>query len=366
MFAAGVGSTLINVRSVWFLLLYASDLLDILTAAEKEKLAGGDRDNDLLDALADVLAAQVEVRLRSMLARGYQSSSEPLARVRGRIDHLGTERRRLMESGKIQCCYMEQTVNLPRYRFMLVTLRRAARGAVSESVSRRCLTTAQLLERSGVSSMDPTPSEISKEHYGHFDQPDRKLMAVSTLVREMCAPEHSSGTDELPAILRNEHALRGLFEKAIRGFYRHHLVPTGYMVSAKSTAWPAAGENTALAFLPRLNADVLIRGPGHQTVVECKFAPIFVERHGKVMLDPGYLRQLYSYASVFSHGFNGRTCALLLGALVDRSSGRNLDFVLDGIPFTVRQIDLSSRPREIREALLAAFSAGLPEASHRQ
>ncbi|MET3861400.1 5-methylcytosine-specific restriction enzyme subunit McrC [Dietzia sp. 2505] len=359
MFTAGDGSTRINVRSVWFLLLYASDLLDVLTAAEKEKLASGERDNDLLDALADVLAAQVEIRVRLMLARGYRRKSEPLTRVRGRIDHLRTARGRLMESGRIQCRYEEQTVDLPRYRFMLVTLRRAARAAQSEGVSRRCLTTAQMLERNGVLSVDPTPAEVSKEQYGHYDQPDRKLMAMSILVRNMCSPEHSSGTNDLPSILRNERALRDLFEKAVRGFFRHHLGASGHTVRARSKAWPAKGDTTALAFLPHLNVDVLIRGADYQTVVECKFAPIFVKRHGKVMLEPGYLRQLYSYASVFSREFDGRTRALLLGALVDSSSGRDLDFVIDGIPFSVRQIDLSSQPSEIRTALMSALSIGL-------
>ncbi|MFL0580879.1 5-methylcytosine restriction system specificity protein McrC [Dietzia sp. 179-F 9C3 NHS] len=340
-------------------MLYASELLDKLTSAERERLIGGERDNDLLDALAAILASQVEARMRSMLARGFRKRHESLSRVRGRIDHLGTARRRLMESGRILCHYDEQTVDRPRYRYMLATLRIAAHTAESEGVGLRCISTAQLLERNGVSSTDATSAEISTEQYGHFDAQDQKLVALSALVRDMCAPEHVAGHQELPAIARDERALRTLFEKAVRGFYRHHLGPSGFSVKAASRGWPAVGEPEALTFLPRLNADVVISGPGRQVIVECKFGPIFSthEQRRKVMLEPGYLRQLYTYANVYGQGFNGETSAVLLGALVQRSLGRDLELEIAGIPFTIREVDLSLSPSAIREALMSALPA---------
>lgn len=162
VFVAGEGSTRIDIRSIWFLLLYASEFLQRLTREDRERLLRGQRDNDLLDALADVLAERVERRGRTMLARGYRRRIEPLTRVRGRIEHLGTARGQLMQSGRVLCRYDEQKVDLPRYRSMLVTLRRAARRAVTGEVRRRCLSTAQMLERSGVSPVDPTPAELAE------------------------------------------------------------------------------------------------------------------------------------------------------------------------------------------------------------
>lgn len=292
-----------------------------------------------------------------MFARGYRRRVEPLTRVRGRIDHLGTARGQLMHSGRVLCRYDEQTVDLPRYRSMLVTLRRASRRAVSVDMRRRCLTTAQMLERSGVSPVDPTPSQLSKEQFGHFDAEDRTLLTLSALVRDMCAPEHSPGEAELPTILRKEGALRKLFEQAVRGFYRHHLGPRGYSVRAERRPWPATGDPADLAFLPNLNADVVIRGHQQQVIVECKFAPIFTHHQGKAMIKPGYVRQLVSYASVFRGEFTGETRAVLLGALVGDSPGRDLDVEIDGLPVAVRQVDLAIGPAEIRLALEAAWSS---------
>lgn len=355
MFTAGEGSTRITVRSVWFLLLYASDFLDRITADERERLLCGEHDNDLLDALAAVLATRVEKRMRMSVAAGERTRTTPLRRVRGRIDHLGTARGRMMESGRILCTYGERTVDIPRYRWMLVTLRWAARRASSATVQRKCVTTAQVLERMGVTRKDPTAVELSTEQFGHSDSEDRTLLSLSRLVRDMCAPEHTPGANELPAIRRDERALRRLFEKAVVGFYRHHLEPQGFSVRSMSTQWPAEGDPADLAFVPRLNADVVIRGRGQQTVIECKFAPIFTSYQGKPMLKPDFLRQLHSYSTVFRSEFVGTTRAVLLGALVEGSPGRDLDMTISGIPIAVRQIDLAEGPGRIREALLSAF-----------
>lgn len=359
MFAAGAGATHIDVRSVWFLLLYASDLLDKLTNAEKDDLLSGERDNDLFDALAQVLAHDVETRMRSMLLRGYRARTEPLTRVRGRIDHLGTARRRLMESGRVQCSFEEQTVDLPRYRYMLVTLRLASHRAHSEDVRRRCLTTAQMLERSGVTPVDPSSSDLSKEQFGHFDATDRKLISVCKLVRDMSAPEHSDGRFALPHVVRDEGTLRRLFEKAVLGFYQFHLGARGASVRGESRPWPAKGDAAALSFLPRLNADVIIRERGRQIIVECKFAPMFTWVRDKPVLKPEYVRQVYAYSSVFAQSFEGRTEALLLGALVDGSPGSNIELTLDGMPLRVRQVDLSLPPSEVRLDLMEAVETSL-------
>ncbi|WP_336792743.1 5-methylcytosine restriction system specificity protein McrC [Gordonia malaquae] len=356
MFTAGAGTTRIDVRSVWFLLLYASDYVAKLTDADRmESLLDGERDNDLLDALAETFTDEVASRIRSMLAVSYRARVDSLTRVRGRIDHLGTARRRSMESGRVICRFHEQTIDLPRYRFMLVTLRRAAQQAQSDRVRRKCLTTAQMLARSGVSATDPLPTEMAREQYGHADSADQRLVQLGRLVRDMCAPEHVAGRVMLPAIVRDERELRRLFESAVRGFYSFHLGRAGASVRAAKRPWPATGDPAHLALLPLLNADVVIRGGGRQTIVECKFAPVFDRHFGKAMVKPHYVRQVYAYASVFAELTSDTTCGLLLGALVDGSPGRDLDVDISGIPVRVRQIDLTRKPNEIRAALREAI-----------
>lgn len=354
MFEAGEGATRIDVRSVWFLMLYASNLLDRLTTAEREKLLHGEHDNDLFDVLASALAAQMEERMKAMLRVGYRTRAEPLARVRGRIDHLGTARRRLMESGRVLCRFAEQTVDLPRYRFVLVTLRLAAQRAESRAVRLQCQSVVRALAAQGVRQTDPTPSELSTEQYGHFDAADRGLVEVAKLVRDMCAPEHTPGTVSLPRVARDERALRDLFEQAVRGFYRHHLGRQGFRAEKRRETWAASGSDSDLAFLPTLNADVVMLGPEKQLIVECKFAPIFTMIKGTPRLKPDFVRQVHAYGVAFAERTELPTELVLLGALVRSSQGRDLDLTLGGFPLRVREVDLSLSPSEIRRALLAA------------
>lgn len=358
MFVAGEGTTRIQVRSVWFLLLYASDLLKHLTGERKEKLTSGEFDNDLLDALALVLAQQMAERARRMLTRGYRQREETLTRVRGRIDHLATARGRLMDSGRIHCIYAEQTIDLPRYRHILVTLRRAAAIARTKDVRDQCLKTVLLLERAGVTTADPTPSQLSREQYGHADVADRDLVMMSRLVRSMAAPEHAGDYVSLPAIERREGHLRDLFEKAVEGFMQVHLGPAGYSFPSKTGKWPVSASDEVQDLLPDLKVDALARRAGHQLIVECKFGRIFATGvHGTNRLDSGYLRQLFSYLSVFDEA-GVRTEGVLVAARVDSSPGRDLDFELAGFPVRVRQIDLTEPPSTIRAALLSAFCVG--------
>lgn len=356
MFVAGAGSTRIDVRSMWFLLLYASSYLDTLTGAQREKLIEGEHDNDLLDALAEQLARQVIRRLRSMLAHGYRPRVEPLTRVRGSIDHLGTARGRLMDSGRILCRYQELTTDLPRYRHVLISLRSASTLVESPDIRKHCVQAVQMLERSGVRPVDPTQALLSQEQYGRNDAADHDLILLSRLVRMMCAPEHSPGAMSLPTIVRDEGRFRRLFEDAVRGFYTMHMSPRDFNVGARSVPWEAAGGEADRAQLPRLNADIVLRSTSRQVVVECKFGPMFEEHYGKALLKPQYLNQVYAYSSAFAREFEGPTEALLLGALVRNSPGKDMDLVLDGKPFRVRQIDLSRPPSSIRRSLWDAIS----------
>lgn len=356
MFVAGEGSTRIHVRSVWFLLLYASDALKHLTGEKLEKLASGEFDNDLLDALAVMLAREMEARARRMLARGYRRREQTLTRVRGRIDHLTTARRSLMQAGRVHCVYSEHTIDLPRYRHILVTLRRAAAIVRTDKARSDCLRTVQLLEREGVTPNDPSASQLSKEQYGHADAADRELVVLSKLVRSMAAPEHAGDLISLPEIERREGRLRDLFEKAVEGFVHVHLAPAGYSFPSKTRRWPTSASDEVKALLPSLRVDALAHRPGHQLIVECKFGRIFsTDSYDTVRLNADYLRQLFSYLTVFAEP-DTRIDAVLVAARVDDSPGRDMDFDLVGYPVRVRQIVLTESPSTIRQELWSAIT----------
>ncbi len=369
VFQAGEGSTSINVRSLWFLLAYASDVLPKLRTDERELIHKGEHDADLLGALGTVLLARTERRLRTMLSRGYVTQSRPLTRVRGRVDHLQTASRQLMKSGRIQCVYSEHTVDLPRYRYLHQSLRKLSVAGVETALAQRANQAALTLERLGVTPIEPSAQDLAREPWGRSDAEDRDLVALCRLIRDMCVPEHRSGASSMPVLKRDEGALRALFEKAIKGYLTFALRGRGSVHSPKER-WPLGdlpGDDIAREFFPEQRSDVVVDIGQRRIVIECKFGPIegvtMFDSSGPRKLKAGYIRQLFTYCQLFASG--RETSGVLLAARTDSSTIPPLDFTLAGIPMKVRTVDLSQPPLTIRaafdEILLTPNPATEPE-----
>ena len=142
----------IPVRNIWLLLLYASQLYRELPASRRVELENAPDDIPYL--VAEILANAVERRLRRNLSHGYQRRWADLNRVRGRIDLFRTERRQLLQRGRVACIFDELTVDTPRNRYVKSALTHIA-GVVSRfanypDLERRCRDLAFRLERTGV------------------------------------------------------------------------------------------------------------------------------------------------------------------------------------------------------------------------
>lgn len=343
---AGVGKVDISVRSMWMLLAYASGMLERLRGSEVEAIAAGRRDADLLDALVRVLVDSTERRLRDNLLPTSVAREDALHRVRGRIDHLATARGRLLESGRIACRFSELSVDRPRYRLLRATLVRAA-GVVSDAhVRTRAIAVARALEIAGVSAMQVTRPELSREQFGRVDRADRDLVDLCSLIEACAVPFHETGSHRLPTIQRDEHALRALFEKAALGYFRHAHADQ-WSATASRWAWPSSGD---VDLLPELRTDVTLdrRGQGRRVIVECKFTSLLTTGpHGKTVLRSGYVQQLHAYLSTSARA---EVSGVLLGPLLDGQLPLDLRLQLDGRSLRVLTIDLTDSPAAIRQA----------------
>lgn len=297
MVLLGEGATKIPVRSLWFLLIYASEFLDQLRSTEREKILAGERDDDLIDAVAEVLVGEVEDRLRRELTLHYRTQHADLHRVRGRIDHLRTATRRLYDQGRIACRFEELSVDSPRNRFVADTLLWAAPQIVRSDLGRRCRTAAFRMHRLGVSAVAPSRTELSTDRLGYHDTGDRRMLDAALLLRNMLIPVKHQGQTDLPLLLRdNNSAYRRLFEAAVRGFFRHTLRHKGWTAHSKILRWIPPTEPPE-PFLPVMKTDVTLDDiPNHRRiVVETKFTDALVDRDGKTTIETSYLYQLYAY-----------------------------------------------------------------------
>ena len=218
----------IPVRNIWLLLLYASDLFRL---RGRDAVDLEDNPDDLPDLVAEILADAVEERQRRQLSLDYRVREADLNRVRGRIDVLATERRRLLLRGLVACRFDELTIDTPRNRFVRAALERISRLVRQPGLRRRCRQLASDMKSMGVSGTPPTRHQLSSDRFGRHDAGDRYMVAAAKLAFDLALPTEVSGRNALALPDREERWARRLFERAVGGFYRVVLSSREWRVS---------------------------------------------------------------------------------------------------------------------------------------
>ena len=345
----------IPVRNLWLLMLYASDWFRL-----RGKGGAGREENpdDLPDLVAEILAHTVAERQRRQLSLGYRTREAALNRVRGRIDVLATERRRLLPRGLVACRFDELTIDTPRNRFVRAALDAISRLVREHALAHRCRKLANDMKAMGVSGVPPTPRRMSAERFGRHDADDRSMVDAARLAFDLALPTEAAGTSVLPLPDREEQWVRRLFERAVGGFYDVVLSPEGWRVATgRRLDWQIEWSTPGIdRILPNMQTDVVLDHPpsGRRIVVDTKFNSILRPgRHRDETLRSGYLYQIYAYLR--SQAGRGDPHAdRAEGLLLHPSVGENVDetAVIQGHRIRFATVDLTTSTSEIRARLL--------------
>ncbi|GKQ64696.1 hypothetical protein KAM338_48730 [Aeromonas caviae] len=349
----------IPVRNLWLLMLYASDLFRDI---EKAKVAVEDNPDDIPDLVAEILCRRVERRIRRNLSYGYQSREAVLGRVRGRIDQLNTERRRLLDRGKVACRFDELTIDTTRNRFVRAALEEISKVVRRRSLAHRCRSLAASLKRMGVIGERPNRSEVSMDRFGRLDADDKPMLAAAHLAFNIALPTEATGAKQLSLPDREITWIRKLYEKGIAGFYDVVLSKRGWRVDAgKTMGWQIERKTLGIdKILPSMRTDIILdhSDAGRRIVIDTKFNSV-VKRgwYREETLRSGYLYQIYAYLR--SQEGKGDPLAenasgLLLHPSVDYMV--NEAVVIQNHEIRFATVDLGSSAREIREQLLQVLA----------
>ncbi len=362
-----VGS--IPVRNLWLLMLYASRFYREISSSQRYSV--DENPDDIPNLAAEVLSRSVERRLRRNLSYDFQDRRADLTRVRGRIDQLRTERRQLLQQGKIACSYDELTTDTLLNRFVKAALQELTKVTDDKQLTRRCLTASVALEREGVGTelSVRTFQRTSKRAVTsmRINSEDQQMVAAAQLAFDLSIPTEDAGRYRLPAPERDEHWARNLFEAAVAGFYDTVLSPKGWRVKTGSRVnWqvedPTAGIS---AMLPRMETDIILEPPeGHdeqnhpRTIIDTKFAKILgLGQYGKPTLSSEYIYQMYAYLrSQESRGDpRSRTAS---GMLLHPAVNGDVDeaATIQGHRIRFATLNLAGDSQSIRSRLLALTS----------
>lgn len=345
----------IPVRNLWLLMLYASDLFRTRGLGD---VGLEDSPDDLPDLVAEILARAVEVRQRRRLNLGYRSRDDVLNRVRGRIDVLNTERRRLLDRGLVGCRFDELTIDTPRNRFVRAALDSVSRVVRSRDLSHRCRSLASGMKAMGVSGDVPTRAQMSTDRFGRHDADDRLMVSAARLAFDLALPTEAAGPNVLNLPDREAAWVRRLFEKAVGGFYDVVLPPQGWRVRCGGQLnWQIAQKTSGIEhILPTMRTDVVLdHAPsGRRIVIDTKFTSILTRGwYRDETLRSGYVYQIYAYL----RSQVGRGDPLADGAsglLLHPSVGEAVDetVIIQGHEIRFATVDLTAPSDEIRAQLL--------------
>ncbi|MEO7068580.1 MAG: 5-methylcytosine-specific restriction endonuclease system specificity protein McrC [Rhodanobacter sp.] len=351
----------IPVRNLWLLMLYASDMFRMQGVGQ---ISLEDSPDDLPDLVAEILSHAVELRLRRHLSFGYRSRDAQLNRVRGRIDVLTTERRRLLDRGLVACRFDELTIDTPRNRFVRAALEAISRVVRSKDVAHRCRRLATGLKAMGVTGEMPTRAQMSMERFGRNDADDRFMIAAAQLAFDLTLPTEDVGSNVLSLPDREETWVRRLFERAVGGFYDVVLSPQGWHVwRGKQLEWQVGGKTAGIdKIFPMMRTDVILDHPasGQRIVIDTKFNAIVTRGwYRNETLRSGYVYQIYAYLR--SQVAQGDALAdNASGLLLHPAIGEQVDelVVIQGQKIRFATIDLTASSSALRVKLLSLCDTG--------
>ena len=370
--AAKLGSVdNIPIRNLWLLMLYASHLYRELPS--HQRVAIEEAPDDIPNLVAEILARAVDRRLRRNLSSDFRYTQADLTRVRGRIDLLRTERRSLLDQGKVACTFDELTTDTPSNRFVKAALKRLSKTVLDSQLGNRCLTAVVALERLGVrddKSRRIVPKKVGPPWTTRRNcSEDQQMLAAATLAFDLAIPTESRGSSLPPAPGRDIVWARRLFESAIGGFYDVVLSQNGWAVRvAKRMDWQLECPTPGMkAILPSMQTDIILeriiaqeQAKPSRTIIDTKFNRILKRnRFGGFSLRSGYIYQMYAYLRSqerYSDPLSMNSIGMLLHPSVDGEVDEAATFQGHRIRFVT--VNLAADSKAIRQRLLALVGYG--------
>lgn len=353
----------IPVRNLWLLMLYASQLFRQRKDLQKREVE--DNPDDIPDLVAEILARAVERRLRRNLSFGYQPRQAILSRVRGRIDHIHTERRQLLHRGLVACRFEELTVDTPRNRYVRAALEKSVKMVRRVDLARRCRALATSLVRMGVSGEHLIRHDSSINFTGRIDIADRQMLAAAQLAFDLALPTETAGPRNLSSPSRETRWVQELYERAITGFYDVTLTQRGWRVhSQKILRWNTGDKTERIDdILPSMRADTVLDHTAscRRIIIDTKFTSILKSGfHRAQTLASPHIYQMYAYLRSqegLGDPLADTASGILLHPAVNCSVDESVEIQGHNIRFAT--VNLDANPGEIRHRLLELIDPDL-------
>ena len=338
----------IPIQNIYYLLCYAWDRFDAGETINVSKLGS----TELVDLLARVLIEGVQHVLRKGLDRNYQTSSEPTARLRGRIDMGMTVKHMLLPQAKVYCHYDELSHNVLHNSIIKCTLYRLTQV---QGLDRRLRKELLLLHKHFWAVTDTRlTSQVFKRVTLHRNNAYyRFLLSVCQLVFESAMLDEEKGEYVFEDFRRDEKKMAMLFERFLFNFYKRE--QDIYRVQKRQLQWQISrADEESIALLPRMETDIMLTSRDQTLIIDAKYYKQSTnEYYGNERFRSTHLYQIFSYLQNLEKP--PRRDVKTTGILLYPTVGRHLDHSLEMHGHTIRfyTIELDQDWNEIHRNLLS-------------
>jgi 5-methylcytosine-specific restriction enzyme subunit McrC len=335
----------IPIENIYYLFCYAWDCFEEARAIS----TGAEASPDLPNLLARVLIAGTRSVLRRGLDRGYQSYSNDIPTVRGRIELAGTLRLRALHSPRLQCSFDELSHDTVPNRMLKASLRRLS-NAPSLEPSLAHELRELVIRLADVSDVRLDRAAFARIQLHRNNGYYHLLLKVAELAFDSLLPHPSGEGFRFVDVLRDDAKMARVFEEFVRNFYR--TTQKTFSVGRLEIAWDAVPmSSTGAGRLPKMRTDVYLRSAERRVIIDTKYhADTLQTYQGSASFKSANLYQIFAYVK---NAAADRLCAGIEGLLIYPQVGALIDasYRIQGHPIRIATIDLT-RPWQHIEARL--------------
>jgi 5-methylcytosine-specific restriction enzyme subunit McrC len=344
----------IPVKNIWYLLLYAWNLMQL--RGRWQTLVDSAPTLDAL--LASILKKIICQRLRVGLGRDYSDFVELFHGLRGRIDFSASVKRLAFEQGDAVCRFQRFTADVPKNQIVrsalmqLVMIGQLGPDVTKAEQLRQGLRRA-VRDLEGITAVKLSLPMMSRQRLGRGDLDYRIMLAICEMIVLRQMPTELPGYVSGEALDRDAITLSRVYEAFVANFYRAHL--SGWKVSAQvHLNWNTTQTSP---YLPIMKPDLVLKNEatGCLVVLDTKWTPhsLLISRFGKLVFNSSHIYQMYAYLRSQEDTSNAHREAA--GILLYPSAGRHLseEIGLQGHSVRIETVDLARPWAEVEDRLLS-------------
>jgi 5-methylcytosine-specific restriction enzyme subunit McrC len=326
----------IPIRNLYYLLCYAWDKLEITGLAG----AFTEGQHNATNLLARILVTSASFVVRRGIDRSYVRRSEMLRTIRGRFDATTTIARSELLKGRVCCEYEEFDPDVLHNRIMKATLRCLLKTDGVAAANRN--EAVRLLHKlNEVSDIELSASAFRRVQLHRNNAFYAVVLDTCELLYLNLLPSSDGNRYVIHEFGGALSDMAHLFERFVANFYRRrqrdYAVKPMYLDFRELT-----GDATALAYVPKMRTDIILRSLNHSIIIDCKFyKDAFRGKWKREHIRTEHLYQISAYARNFRYTVSEkmRLEAILLYPVVKRETP--LELIFEGFDVKVRFINLN-------------------------